>query len=78
MQMTRRNRYLSEEYGHGMRIRKRPESYEPSMTGKSYSTGFSHLCYRGAMYSLSEIVPGEGETSYKMGVLNMNCVIRVT
>ena len=43
------------------------------MTGKSYSTGISHLCYRGARYSLSEIAPGEGEIPYKMGVLNINC-----
>ena len=63
----------SEEYGRGMRIRKRPESYEPSMTGKSYTACVSNLCYRGARYSLSEIAPGEGGIPYKMGILNMNC-----
>ena len=64
---------ISENYGHGMRIRKRPESYEPSMTGKSYQTGIINLCYRGARYSLSDITPGEGEIPYNMGILNMNC-----
>ena len=56
-----------------MRIRKRPESYEPSMTGKSYTAGISNLCYRGARYSLSKIAPGREEIPYKMGILNMNC-----
>ena len=37
----------SEECGRGMRIRKQPESYEPSMTGKSYSTGVSVTCATG-------------------------------
>ena len=63
----------SEEYCLGMRIRKRPESHEPSMKGKSYTTGISNLCYRGARYSLSEITPGEGEIPYKIGIMNMNC-----
>ena len=64
---------LNEEYSRGMRIRKRTEFYEPSMTGKSYTTGISNLCYRSARYPLSEIAPGEGEIPYKMGVLIMNC-----
>jgi hypothetical protein len=37
------------KYGHGMRTRKKPISYEPVMTGKTYKTqqGINNLCYRG-------------------------------
>jgi hypothetical protein len=36
-------------YGRGMRIRNKPVSYEPLMTGKTYRTqrGINNLCYRG-------------------------------
>ena len=52
---------ISENYGRGMRIRKQPELYEPSMSGQSYKTGVNNLCYSGTRYSLSEITPGDGE-----------------
>ena len=64
---------ISENYGRGMRIRKRPESYKPSMSGQSYKTGVNNLCYRGTRYFPSEITPGDGEIPYKIGILNVNC-----
>ena len=35
------------QYGRGMRIRTKPVSYEPVMTGKTYQRGVNNLCYRG-------------------------------
>ena len=69
---------ISEDYGRGMRIRKQPESYKPSMSGQSYKAGVNKLCYRGTRYSLSEITQGDGEIPYKMGILNVNCEAPVT
>ena len=46
-------------YGRGMRIRKKPVSYEPTMTGKSYKQGVNNLCYKGTWYTLEEVNPGE-------------------
>ena len=42
------------EYGCGMRTRKKPISYAPVMTGKSYriQQGVNNLCYRGNRYRL--------------------------
>ena len=34
-------------YGRGTRIREKPVSYEPTMTGRSYKKGVNNLCYRG-------------------------------
>ena len=61
------------EYGRGMRIRKKPISYELVMTGKSYRTqrGINNLCYRGNRYTPNEVVPS-GTMPYKMGVINLN------
>ena len=63
---------INKEYGRGMRIIRRPESYVPSMEGKSYTTGVNNLCYKGTRYTLGEIIPGDGVIPYKMGVLNVN------
>jgi len=56
-----------------MRIRKKPISYEPVMTGKTYRTqrGINNLCHRGNRYTLSEVVPS-GTMLYKMSVINLN------
>ena len=59
------------QYGCGMRIQKKPVSYEPVMTGKTYQRGVNNLCYRGTGYMLPEVVPFGG-TPYKMGVVNLN------
>ena len=61
------------EYGHGMRIRKKPILYEAVMTGKTYRTqrGINNLCYRGNRYTLSEVVLS-GTILYKIGVINLN------
>ena len=60
-------------YGCGMRIRNKPVSYEPVMTGKTYRTqkGINNLCYRGNRYTLSEVLPS-GPVPYQMGVINLN------
>ena len=34
------------QYGRGMIIQKKPVSYEPVMTGKTYQQGVNYLCYR--------------------------------
>eukprot|EP00957_Ditylum_brightwellii_P166865 12700798-Ditylum_brightwellii.AAC.1 len=61
------------EYGHGMRTRKKPISYEPVMTGKTYKTqqGINNLRYRGTWYTLSEVAPSD-TMPYKMGVINLS------
>ena len=59
------------QYGRGMRIRKKPVSYEPVMTGKTYQRGVNNLCYTGTLYTLNDVVPF-GDTPYKMGVVNLN------
>ena len=51
---------INKEFGRGMIIRRRPESYVPSMEGKSYTTGVKKLCYKDTMYTLEEIIPGDG------------------
>ena len=51
-------------YGHGMRIRKKPVSYEPTMTGKSYKQGVYNLCYRGTRYTWEEVTPDEEENMH--------------
>ena len=60
-------------YGRGMRIRNKPVSYEPVMTGKTYriQKGINNLCYRGNCYTLNEVVPS-GPVPYQMGVINLN------
>ena len=63
---------LKKEYGHGMRIRRRPESYVHSVKGKSYTTGVNNLCYKVTRYTLEGIIPGDGVIPFKMGVLNVN------
>ena len=48
------------------------------MTGKTYQRGVNNLCYRRTCYTLNEVVPcGEGNMSYKMGVINLNMYILV-
>eukprot|EP00957_Ditylum_brightwellii_P039454 2984784-Ditylum_brightwellii.AAC.1 len=61
------------KYGRGMRTRKKPISYEPVMTGKTYKTwqGINNLCYRGTQYTLRDVAPS-GTMPYKMGVINLN------
>jgi hypothetical protein len=61
------------EYGRGMRIRTKPISYEPAMTGKLYTIQqrFNNLCYRGNRYMMDEIVPS-GTILYKLGVIHLN------
>ena len=45
---------LEQLLGRGMRIRKRPLVYEPSMSGKPYKMGVANLCYRGNRYKLKD------------------------
>ena len=60
-------------YGRGMRIIKKPVSYEPTMTEKSYKQGVNNLCYRGTQYTLEEVTPGEEDNMpYKVDTLNVN------
>ena len=40
--------------GRGMRIRKQPQNYVPSMAGKKYELGVLNLCYRGNKYKLKD------------------------
>ena len=65
-------------YGRGMRIRNKPVSYEPVMTGKTYriQKGINNLCYRGNRYTLNEVVPS-GPAPYQMGVINLNMKTQV-
>ena len=66
-------KYPGPAYGRGMRICTKPVSYEPVMTGKTYKQGVNNLCYRGARYTLDEVLPsGEENMKHKMGVINLN------
>ena len=43
------------------------------MTVKTYKQGVNNLCYRGARYTLDEVLPiGEENMKHKMGVINLN------
>ena len=65
--------YSGPAYGRGMRTRKKPVSYEPVMTGKTYAQGVNNLCFRGVRYTLDEVIPNDEEISdHKMGVINVN------
>ena len=56
-----------------MRIRKKPVSYDPTMTGKPYKQGVNNLCYRGTRYTLKEVTQGEEDNmTSKVVVLNVN------
>ena len=60
-------------YGREMRIKKKPVSYEPPMTGKLYKQGVNKLCYIWTQYTLDEVTPDEEyNMPYKVGVLNVN------
>ena len=48
------------KYGRGMRIRKKPVSYEPVMTGKTYQRGVNNLCYRRLGNNISSQGRGRG------------------
>ena len=50
-------KYPGPAYGRGMRIRTKPLSYEPVMTGKTYKQGVNNFCCRGVRYTLDEVLP---------------------
>ena len=65
-------KYPGPAYGEEMRIRTKPVSYEPVITGKTYKQGVNNLCYRGVRYTLDEVLPsGDENMQHKMGVINL-------
>ena len=65
--------YPGPAYGRGKRVRNKPVSYEPVMTGKTYTQGINNLCFKGVRYTLDEVHPEGGKMNdHKMGVINLN------
>lgn len=65
--------YPGPAYGRGKRARNKPVSYEPVMTGKTYTQGINNLCFKGVRSTLDEVHPeGSEMNDHKMGVINLN------
>ena len=68
---TRREQTPEEVFGRGVRIRKQPTRYEPSMRDKKYEIGVSNLCYTGNRYKLKDrVISLNIDTSHDLPVMS--------